>query len=112
MKKFTFFTLLLVSCFMQAQVITPELADSLQKILDESLDTYHVKGASASLLTDEDQWTGVSGVSYDKVSIYPEFHFWNRKQYKKFCCDSFPSGIYLIQVLMDMKTYSRKIIKK
>ena len=45
----------------------------LQRVLDKALSKYNVKGVSASIIyPDWSVWNGVSGISYDTVSIEPD----------------------------------------
>ena len=52
------------------------LEEKLQQVLDEKISKYDVRGVSAAIIfPDQKIWTGVSGVSYDTVSIKPDMLF-------------------------------------
>lgn len=52
------------------------LEEKLQKVLDEKISKYDVRGVSAAVIfPDQKIWTGVSGISYDTVSIKPDMLF-------------------------------------
>ena len=55
---------------------TRPIEDRMQKVLDEEIRQYGVRGVSASVIfPDETIWTGVSGVSHDTVAIKPDMLF-------------------------------------
>ena len=48
----------------------------LQQVLDDKISEYDVRGVSAAVIfPDQEIWTGVSGISYDTVSIKPDMLF-------------------------------------
>jgi len=64
------FMLVLFSCSFNSD--EPVNSD-LQRVLDKALSKYNVKGVSASIIyPDWSVWNGVSGISYDTVSIEPD----------------------------------------
>ena len=52
------------------------LEEKLQKVLDEKISKYDIKGVSAAVIfPDQKIWTGVSGISYDTVLMKPDMLF-------------------------------------
>ena len=55
---------------------TRPIEDRMQKVLDEGISQYEVRGVSASVIFPDDTiWTGVSGVSHDTVAMKPDMLF-------------------------------------
>ena len=68
-----FILLLLFSCSFNSD---EPVNKKLQRVLDTTLSKYNVKGVSASIIyPDWSVWNGVSGISYDTVSIEPDMLF-------------------------------------
>lgn len=66
-------TLFLTSCSGGDEL---PLEERLQKVLDEKISDYDVRGVSAAVIFSEQKiWTGVSGISYDTVSMKPDMLF-------------------------------------
>jgi len=54
----------------------PTLAEQLQKVLDDGLESFHGIGVSAAvIMPDGEKWVGVSGVSHGLTSISPDMPF-------------------------------------
>lgn len=52
------------------------IEDQMQEILDDGIKEYNVHGVSSAVIFSDDKiWTGVSGVSYDTVTIKPDMLF-------------------------------------
>lgn len=65
--------LLFVSCSNFENV---SLDQRLQKILDEGIKKYDVRGVSAAIVFDTDSvWVGTSGISHDTISMKPDMLF-------------------------------------
>ncbi|MFC2089233.1 serine hydrolase domain-containing protein [Bacteroidota bacterium] len=62
--------LILFSCSFNSD---ESVNNDLQRVLDKALSKHNVKGVSASIIyPDWSVWNGVSGISYDTVSIEPD----------------------------------------
>ena len=70
-------TLLSLSCLTScSDVDEVPLKVKLQQVLDEKISEYDVRGVSAAVIfPNQEIWTGVSGISYDTVSIKPDMLF-------------------------------------
>ena len=81
MKKITYSSiivlLLILSCLTSySNENKTILEERLQKVLDEKISKYDVRGVSAAVIfPDQKIWTGVSGISYDTVSMKTDMLF-------------------------------------
>jgi D-alanyl-D-alanine carboxypeptidase len=71
---FIIITLLFQASFLAGAQVS--LEDRMQKVLEQGIRKYNIKGVSAAVVFPGEQiWTGVSGISYDTVSIKPDMLF-------------------------------------
>lgn len=69
-------TTLLLSFFISSCEEYIPIENRMQNVLDEEIDDYNIHGVSVSIIfPDKKIWNGVSGFSYDTVSVKPEMLF-------------------------------------